>query len=108
LFAILVTRRIAVPLERLTAAVCAWRVVTGSEVTIERQDELGDLQPPSTPWPSSWVINRQPEERASARTAELARSNQKCASRYIVSDPAPLVNLALPPNCALTASSLCL
>ena len=98
LFAILVTRRIAVPLEHLTAA--AVRMASGDldqKVSIERQDELGDLAAAFNAMARQLgeLIDNL-EERVSARTGELARSNQEVRQfAYIVSHDlrAPLVNL---------------
>ena len=79
LIAILVTRRIAVPLERLTTA--AVRMAGGDldqSVAIERQDELGDLAAAFNAMArriGELIDNL--EARVSARTDELARSNQE-------------------------------
>jgi len=98
LAAILVSSRIAVPLERLTAA--AVRMAGGDldqSVVIERQDELGDLANAFNAMGRQLgeLINHL-EARVSARTAELARSNQEVRQfAYIVSHDlrTPLVNL---------------
>ncbi len=98
LFAILVTRRIAIPLEYLTAA--AVRMANGDldqSVAIERPDELGDLAAAFNAMGQQLgeLIDNL-EARVSARTAELARSNQELRQfAYIVSHDlrAPLVNL---------------
>ena len=79
LVAILVTRRIAVPLERLTAA--AVRMAGGDldqSVVIERQDEMGDLAAAFNAMARQLgeLIDNL-EARVSARTDELARSNQE-------------------------------
>ncbi len=96
--AILVTRRISIPLERLTAA--AARMAAGDlkqSIQIERQDELGDLAAAfNTMARQLGEMIDNLEGRVSARTAELARSNQEVRQfAYIVSHDlrAPLVNL---------------
>lgn len=98
LFAILVSRRISIPLEHLTAA--ATRMAGGDlkqNIAIERQDELGDLATAfNTMARQLGEMIDNLEARVSARTAELARSNQEIRQfAYIVSHDlrSPLVNL---------------